>query len=145
MLHELGPYRGLGCGCLAGRRPVCGRRQQVAKNYGLGPPHPCLPSAFPFCTLTPQACRSSPAEKGKFIKTILVLLQSPSPAVMYECAVTLTSLSSAPSAVRAAANCFCTLLARWGFWVQRLLGGRLHAVGCNKRGRDCVKHENKPS
>ncbi|KAG2433993.1 hypothetical protein HYH02_012454 [Chlamydomonas schloesseri] len=58
-----------------------------------------------------KACRTSPAEKGKFIKTILVLLQSPSPAVMYECAVTLTSLSSAPSAVRAAANCFCTLLA----------------------------------
>lgn len=29
---------------------------------------------------------------------------------MYECAVTLTSLSSAPSAVRAAANCFCSLL-----------------------------------
>ncbi|GLC47206.1 hypothetical protein PLESTB_001456300 [Pleodorina starrii] len=57
-----------------------------------------------------KACRSSPGEKGKFIKTILVLLQSPSPAVMYECAVTLTSLSSAPSAVRAAANCFCSLL-----------------------------------
>ncbi|GFR51084.1 hypothetical protein Agub_g13410 [Astrephomene gubernaculifera] len=57
-----------------------------------------------------KACRSSPADKGKFIKTILVLLQSPSPAVMYECAVTLTSLSSAPSAVRAAANCFCSLL-----------------------------------
>ncbi|KAG2482342.1 hypothetical protein HYH03_018730 [Edaphochlamys debaryana] len=57
-----------------------------------------------------KACRTNPAEKGKFIKTILVLLQSPSPAVMYECAVTLTSLSSAPSAVRAAANCFCSLL-----------------------------------
>ncbi|EFJ42176.1 hypothetical protein VOLCADRAFT_67325 [Volvox carteri f. nagariensis] len=57
-----------------------------------------------------KACRSNPGEKGKFIKTILLLLQSPSPAVMYECAVTLTSLSSAPSAVRAAANCFCSLL-----------------------------------
>ncbi|KXZ45907.1 hypothetical protein GPECTOR_49g491 [Gonium pectorale] len=57
-----------------------------------------------------KACRSNPAEKGKFIKTILALLASPSPAVMYECAVTLTSLSSAPSAVRAAANCFCSLL-----------------------------------
>ena len=30
--------------------------------------------------------------------------------VMYECAVTLVSLSSAPTAVRAAANCFCQLL-----------------------------------
>lgn len=57
-----------------------------------------------------KACRTNPSEKGKFIKTILLLLQSPSPAVMYECAVTLTSLSSAPSAVRAAANCFCSLL-----------------------------------
>ncbi|GIL87816.1 hypothetical protein Vretimale_13121 [Volvox reticuliferus] len=57
-----------------------------------------------------KACRTNPGEKGKFIKTILLLLQSPSPAVMYECAVTLTSLSSAPSAVRAAANCFCSLL-----------------------------------
>ncbi len=57
-----------------------------------------------------QACRTNPSEKGKFIKTILLLLQSPSPAVMYECAVTLTSLSAAPSAVRAAANCFCSLL-----------------------------------
>ena len=38
-------------------------------------------------------------------------VQSPSPAVMYECAVTLTSLSAAPSAIRAAANCFCQLLA----------------------------------
>lgn len=55
-------------------------------------------------------CRTSPAEKGKFIKIILALLQSSSTAVVYECAVTLTSLSSAPSAIRAAANCYCQLL-----------------------------------
>jgi coatomer subunit beta len=30
--------------------------------------------------------------------------------VVYECAVTLVSLSSAPTAVRAAANCYCQLL-----------------------------------
>lgn len=57
-----------------------------------------------------QVCRTSPAEKGKFIKIILALLQSSSTAVVYECAVTLTSLSSAPSAIRAAANCYCQLL-----------------------------------
>lgn len=57
-----------------------------------------------------QVCRSSPGEKGKYIKIILALLQSSSTAVVYECAVTLVSLSQAPSAIRAAANCFCQLL-----------------------------------
>lgn len=32
------------------------------------------------------------------------------PLSRYECAVTLVQLSSAPTAVRAAANCFCQLL-----------------------------------
>ena len=58
-----------------------------------------------------QVCRSSPAEKGRYIKIILALLQSNSTAVVYECAVTLVSLSQAPSAIRAAANCYCQLLA----------------------------------
>jgi len=58
----------------------------------------------------PQVCRANPAEKGRFIKIILSLLQSNSTAVVYECAVTLVSLSQAPSAIRAAANCFCQLL-----------------------------------
>lgn len=57
-----------------------------------------------------QVCRTNPDQKGKYIKIILALLQSRSTAVMYECAVTLVSLSSAPTAVRAAANCFCQLL-----------------------------------
>jgi hypothetical protein len=55
-------------------------------------------------------CRTKPDTKGKYIKIILALLQSPSAAVTYECAVTLTSLSQAPTAVRAAANCYCQLL-----------------------------------
>ena len=55
-------------------------------------------------------CRANPAEKGRFIKIILSLLQSSSTAVVYECAVTLVSLSQAPSAIRAAANCYCQLL-----------------------------------
>ena len=57
-----------------------------------------------------QVCRTSPGEKGKYIKIILALLQSSSTAVVYECAVTLVSLSQAPSAIRAAANCYCQLL-----------------------------------
>ena len=51
-----------------------------------------------------------PSEKGKYIKIILALLQSTSTAVVYECAVTLVSLSQAPTAIRAAANCYCQLL-----------------------------------
>ena len=57
-----------------------------------------------------QVCRVNPGEKGKYIKIILALLQSTSTAVVYECAVTLVSLSQAPTAIRAAANCYCQLL-----------------------------------
>ncbi|KAG1663232.1 hypothetical protein FOA52_004433 [Chlamydomonas sp. UWO 241] len=58
-----------------------------------------------------KVCRTNPGEKGRYIKVILALLQSSSTAVVYECAVVLVSLSQAPSAIRAAANCFCQLLA----------------------------------
>jgi hypothetical protein len=57
-----------------------------------------------------QACRLHPSDKGKYIKIILALLQSSSTAVVYECAVTLVALSQAPTAIRAAANCYCQLL-----------------------------------
>ncbi|MBA0564818.1 hypothetical protein Golob_009727, partial [Gossypium lobatum] len=49
-------------------------------------------------------------EKGKYIKIIISLLNAPSTAVIYECAGTLVSLSSAPTAIRAAANTYCQLL-----------------------------------
>lgn len=57
-----------------------------------------------------KVCRAQPEAKGRYIKIILALLQSRSTAVVYECATTLVSLSSAPTAVRAAATCFCQLL-----------------------------------
>eukprot|EP00850_Spirogloea_muscicola_P011156 SM000068S20588 [mRNA] locus=s68:311782:317687:- [translate_table: standard] len=60
--------------------------------------------------LVKKVCRTTPSEKGKYIKIILSLLGSSSAAVVYECAVTLVTLSSAPTAVRAAANCYCQLL-----------------------------------
>eukprot|EP00232_Nephroselmis_pyriformis_P004938 CAMPEP_0182913626 /NCGR_PEP_ID=MMETSP0034_2-20130328/38136_1 /TAXON_ID=156128 /ORGANISM="Nephroselmis pyriformis, Strain CCMP717" /LENGTH=928 /DNA_ID=CAMNT_0025050353 /DNA_START=200 /DNA_END=2986 /DNA_ORIENTATION=- len=60
--------------------------------------------------LVRKVCRSKPAEKGKYIKIILALMSSTSTAVVYECAGTLVSLSSAPTAIRAAANCYCQLL-----------------------------------
>ncbi|KAL0302883.1 UNVERIFIED_CONTAM: Coatomer subunit beta-1 [Sesamum radiatum] len=57
-----------------------------------------------------KVCRTNKAEKGKYIKIIISLLNAPSAAVVYECAGTLVSLSSAPTAIRAAANTYCQLL-----------------------------------
>ncbi|KAK8550605.1 hypothetical protein V6N12_039306 [Hibiscus sabdariffa] len=57
-----------------------------------------------------KVCRTNRAEKGKYIKIIISLLNAPSTAVIYECASTLVSLSSAPTAIRAAANTYCQLL-----------------------------------
>ncbi|GMH14164.1 hypothetical protein Nepgr_016005 [Nepenthes gracilis] len=57
-----------------------------------------------------KVCRTNRGEKGKYIKIIISLLNAPSTTVMYECAGTLVSLSSAPTAIRAAANTYCQLL-----------------------------------
>ncbi|XP_052184061.1 coatomer subunit beta-1-like [Diospyros lotus] len=57
-----------------------------------------------------KVCRVNKGEKGKYIKIIISLLNAPSAAVVYECAGTLVSLSSAPTAIRAAANTYCQLL-----------------------------------
>ncbi|CAH9148087.1 unnamed protein product [Cuscuta epithymum] len=58
-----------------------------------------------------KVCRTNKAEKGRYITIIISLLSAPSAAVVYECAGTLVSLSSAPTAIRAAANTYCQLLA----------------------------------
>ncbi|KAK4756477.1 hypothetical protein SAY87_006604 [Trapa incisa] len=57
-----------------------------------------------------KVCRSRKDGKGKYIKIIISLLNAPSSAVIYECAGTLVSLSSAPTAIRAAASTYCKLL-----------------------------------
>ncbi|XP_057788827.1 coatomer subunit beta-1-like [Salvia miltiorrhiza] len=57
-----------------------------------------------------KVCRTNKAEKGKYIKIIISLLNAPSAAVVYESAGTLVSLSSAPTAIKAAANTYCQLL-----------------------------------
>ncbi|KAL7613769.1 hypothetical protein Lser_V15G06850 [Lactuca serriola] len=57
-----------------------------------------------------KVCRVKRGEKGKYIKIIISLLNVPSAAVVFECASTLVSLSSAPTAIRAAANTYCQLL-----------------------------------
>ncbi|CAI9754509.1 unnamed protein product [Fraxinus pennsylvanica] len=57
-----------------------------------------------------KVCRTNKGEKGKYIKIIISLLNAPSATVVYECAGTLVSLSSAPTAIRAAASTYCQLL-----------------------------------
>lgn len=61
--------------------------------------------------LVRRVCRANPMEKGQYIKIIFALLQSTSAAVVYEASNTLISLSSAPTAIRAAAQSYCQLMA----------------------------------
>ncbi|GJN06333.1 hypothetical protein PR202_ga24053 [Eleusine coracana subsp. coracana] len=59
-----------------------------------------------------KVCRSANrANKGKYITIISSLLSSSSTAVVYDCAGAIVSLSSAPTAVRAATSTYCQLLA----------------------------------
>ncbi len=60
--------------------------------------------------LARKVCRTDPAKKSHFIKCIFQMLTSSSPAVVFEAAGTLVAMSSAPSAVRAAAQAYTTLL-----------------------------------
>jgi len=60
--------------------------------------------------LTRRACRRDPKQKSRFVRVLLEMLSSDSPAVSYEAAWTLVSLSSAPTAVRAAAKTYTSLL-----------------------------------
>lgn len=57
--------------------------------------------------LARKVCKANPNEKSRFVRIIYQLLQSEDPAVSYEAASTLCSLSAAPTAIRAAASCFC--------------------------------------
>lgn len=60
--------------------------------------------------LTRKVCRRDPAEKSQFVHFLFQLLGSSSAAVSYETAWTLASLSSAPTAIRAAASTYTELL-----------------------------------
>jgi coatomer subunit beta len=60
--------------------------------------------------LARKVCRRDPAQKARFVRCMFQLLQSTSAAVSYEAAWTLVSLSSAPTAVRAAAQTYAGLL-----------------------------------
>lgn len=60
--------------------------------------------------LTRKVCRRDPSQKSRFVKCLFLLLRSDSPAVSYEAAWTLVSLSSAPTALRACTQTYATLL-----------------------------------
>ncbi|XP_078000458.1 coatomer subunit beta-like [Glandiceps talaboti] len=57
-----------------------------------------------------KVCHANPSERSRFIRCIYNLLNSSSPAVRYEAAGTLVTLSSAPTAVKAAASCYIELI-----------------------------------
>ena len=57
-----------------------------------------------------KVCCTNKAEKGKYIKIIMSLLNVQSTAVVYECATTLVLLSLVPTRIRAAVNTYCQLL-----------------------------------
>merc|ERR1719427_702476 len=59
-----------------------------------------------------KVCYANPNERARFIRCIYNLLQSSSQAVRYEAAGTLVTLSSAPTAVRAAAQCYVDLIVK---------------------------------
>merc|ERR1719163_461028 len=60
--------------------------------------------------LARKVCRRDPSRKSRFIAVIFGFLSSPTPAVSYEAASTVMSLSAAPTAIRATAQTFTTLL-----------------------------------
>ena len=66
-----------------------------------------FPSVFNFCL---QVCHTNPAERSRFIRCVYNLLQSQSSAVRYEAAATLVTLSSARTAIKAAASAYIDLI-----------------------------------
>lgn len=60
--------------------------------------------------LTRKVCKRDPTQKSRFVRVLFQMLSSNSPAVSYEAAWTLISLSSAPTAIRAAALTYTNLL-----------------------------------
>lgn len=59
-----------------------------------------------------KVCYANPGERARFIRCIYNLLQSSSPAVRYEAAGTLVTLSSTPTAIKAAAQCYIDLIVK---------------------------------
>lgn len=66
-----------------------------------------LMSVVDFCR---QMIRENPYDKAKYVPVLFSVLQTKSPAVRYQCATTLLSLSSSPTAIRQATITFIDLL-----------------------------------
>ena len=56
-----------------------------------------------------KVCHANPQERARFIRCIYNLLNSSSPAVRYEAAGTLVTLSNAPTAVKVGAEKYCLI------------------------------------
>jgi coatomer subunit beta len=59
-----------------------------------------------------KVVRSRPRDRGRYIRCIFTLLSSPSPAVQYEAAQTIVTLSAVPTAIKAAATTYVGLLVK---------------------------------
>uniref|UniRef100_A0A2M3Z0F3 Coatomer subunit beta n=1 Tax=Anopheles braziliensis TaxID=58242 RepID=A0A2M3Z0F3_9DIPT len=59
-----------------------------------------------------KVCHANPAERSRFIRCIYNLLNSSSNAVRYEAAGTLVTLSTAPTAIKAAVSCYIELIVK---------------------------------
>uniref|UniRef100_A0A914CKB2 Coatomer subunit beta n=1 Tax=Acrobeloides nanus TaxID=290746 RepID=A0A914CKB2_9BILA len=59
-----------------------------------------------------KVCHTNPSERARFIRCVYNLLQSSSPAVRYEAAGTLVTLSGVPSATKAAASAYIDLIVK---------------------------------
>ncbi|XP_058057120.1 coatomer subunit beta [Anopheles bellator] len=59
-----------------------------------------------------KVCHANPAERSRFIRCIYNLLNSSSKAVRYEAAGTLVTLSTAPTAIKAAVSCYIELIVK---------------------------------
>ncbi|KAL3116189.1 hypothetical protein niasHT_002313 [Heterodera trifolii] len=59
-----------------------------------------------------KVCHNNPGERNRFIRCVYNLLQSQSGAVRYEAAGTLVTLSTAPTAVKAAATAYIELIVK---------------------------------
>jgi len=57
-----------------------------------------------------RAVLANPEQRGRYLRTVHTLLSAPSVAVQYEAAHTLTALTSAPTAVRAATQTYLKIL-----------------------------------
>mmetsp|Transcript_19640 Transcript_19640/g.74319 ORF Transcript_19640/g.74319 Transcript_19640/m.74319 type:complete len:771 (-) Transcript_19640:11-2323(-) len=64
--------------------------------------------------LTRRVCRADPNLKGRFVRCLFSMMSAQSPGVAYEAAWTLVSLTTAPTAVRAAASTFAELVCSQG-------------------------------